>query len=154
MLNSDNEEEMKEYEAQVAKAEDELRAIRENYPKSDPRDRQAIATSAMEQARFSRGWQEIRDRSYGGRRREARGVYNTRLMEATLGRRRMEDYIAGIGQKRGERLSTDALQAESVGIPAVWTMLFLTVVLGVGGFLWFARSVQRSNQQLEEVRIV
>jgi hypothetical protein len=53
-LNSTNGEEMKKYEAQVEEAERELRAIREHYPKFDLRDREAIATSAMEQAKFFR----------------------------------------------------------------------------------------------------
>jgi PAS domain S-box-containing protein len=149
-LNSANNEEMTKYEAQVTKAEAELSAIRENYPKFDPRDRQAIATSAKEQAKFFQAWSEIRDLIRAGKKKEARDVYNTKLMEATLGRRKMEDYLADVGRERGERLSNDALHAVSVGIPAVWAILVLTIALGTGVSLWFSRWIGRSNRQLQE----
>ena len=149
-LNSANDEEMKKYEAQVIKAEGELSVIRENYPKFDPLDRQAIATSAMEQAKFFQAWEEIRDLVKAGDKKQAKDVYNTKLMKATLGRRKMEDYLADIGQERGRRLSNDALRAVSVGIPAVWALLFLTVVVGTGVALWFSHWIQRFIGQLQE----
>jgi len=149
-LYSTSAKEMDRYEATVSSAEEELKNIRTNYPKFDPRDREAIATGAEAQARFFSAWQEIRDLARGGKKKEAWVVYNTKLMDATLGRRKMEDYLANVGQERGERLSKDAIQSVSRGIPVVWTILCLTVFLGTGAFLLFARSVRRSNRLLQE----
>jgi signal transduction histidine kinase/DNA-binding response OmpR family regulator len=138
------------YEAEVARAERELKEIRENYPKSYLRDREALAISVREQARFFQAWEEIRDLIREGRKKEAWNVYNTKLMEATLARRKMEDYLASVGQERGKRLSENAIHAVSMGIPVVWTILFLTVILGTGSFLLFACSVRRSNRELQK----
>jgi PAS domain S-box-containing protein len=138
------------YEAEVARTEREMNEIREHYPKSYLRDREALAISAREQARFFQAWEEIRDLIREGRKKEAWDVYNTKLMEATLARRKMEDYLASVGQERGERLSENAIHAVSVGIPLVWTILFLTVILGTGSFLLFISSVRRSNRELYE----
>ena len=149
-LYAKNDEEMNKYEALVNSTERDLKEIRNNYPKFDPRDRESIDTGAQAQARFFKAWEEIRDLARAGKKKEAWEVYNTKLMDATLGRRRMEDYLANIGQERGERLSKDAIQSVSRGIPVVWTILCLTVTLGTGAFLVFANSVRRSNRRLQE----
>ncbi len=149
-LDSTSEADLTKNEALVEKAEDELRVIRGYYPKFDAQDRQAIATNAVEQARFYKAWLEIKDLKRAGQTQEAKVVYYTKLMDATLGRRRMEDYLAEVDQKRGQNLAKDALHAVSLGIPAVWTILLLTVVLGSGIAFWLSRWIKRSTNQLEE----
>jgi hypothetical protein len=44
-----------------------------------------------------------------GKKLEAMEIYNTTLMQATLDRRKMEDYLANIDQERGDRLSREAI---------------------------------------------
>jgi len=149
-LNAKNDEERNRFAATVDSTEEELKSIRSNYPKFDPRDREGIATGAEAQARFFKAWEQIRDLVRAGKQKEAWDVYNTKLMEATLGRRKMEDYLANVDKERGELLSKDAIQSVSRGIPVVWTILCLTVTLGTGAFLLFASSVRRSNRLLEE----
>jgi signal transduction histidine kinase/PleD family two-component response regulator/HPt (histidine-containing phosphotransfer) domain-containing protein len=149
-LNATNDAERKKYAEQVVAAEKELHRIRENYPKFDPRDREGITTGAVEQAKFYRAWEEIQALTQAGKRKQAREVYDTKLMAATLGRRKMEDYLASVDQKRGEDLSSDALRAVSRGIPTVWTILALTVLLGTCVAVWFSLWIQHSNQRLEE----
>ena len=148
-LISTSDEEMRKYEAKVVETEEDMRQIRDHYPKLDQLDREALATSAKEQARFFQAWIEIRDLSRAGKKKEGWQVYNTKLMEATLGRRKMEDYLANTGRLRGERLSKDALRAVSLGIPVVTIILALTTTLGAGGFLLFVGLVKRYNRQLE-----
>ena len=147
-LNSTSVAERKVYEAQIAKAEDELRVIREKYPKFDPRDRVAIETSAEAQGRFFRAWEEIKELVDAGKKQEATEAYNTKLMQATLDRRKMEDYLANIDQARGDRLSKEAIHSVAVGIPVVWGILILTVTFGTGAFLAFVRTVHRTNLKL------
>ncbi len=148
-LISTSDEEMRKYEALVVEAEEEMRQIRDHYPRLDQHDREALAASATEQARFFKAWIEIRDLSRAGKKKEGWQVYNTKLMEATLARRKMEDYLANTGQVRGESLSQDALRAVSLGIPVVATILALTTTLGAGGFLLFVGLVRRYNHQVE-----
>jgi signal transduction histidine kinase/DNA-binding response OmpR family regulator len=143
-------EDLTKYEAQVAKTNEELRAIRDKYPKFDPRDRNAIATMAVEQAKFYRAWEQLRTLKRAGKFKEAQAVYDTSLMQATLGRRKMEDYLATIDQERGEGLSKQALQAVSTGIPAMWALVLITILLGSVVAVWFARFVDSSNRRLEE----
>jgi len=147
-LNSTSVAERKEYETQITKAEAELAEIRARYPKFDPRDREAIETSAEAQDRFFRAWEEIRILVDAGKKQEATEVYNTKLMQATLDRRKMEDYLANVDQERGNRLSKEAIHAVSVGIPIVWGILILTVTLGAGAFFTFVRTVRRANLKL------
>ncbi len=148
-LNSTSVAERKIYEAQIVKAEDELRVIREKYPKFDPRDRVAIETSAEAQGRFFRAWEEIKELVDAGKKQEATEAYNTKLMEATLDRRKMEDYLANIDQARGDLLSKEAIHSVAVGIPVVWIILILTVTFGTGAFLAFVRTVHRTSLKLE-----
>jgi hypothetical protein len=136
-LISTSDEEMRKYEALVVETEEEMRQIRDHYPELDQHDREALTISAKEQARFFQAWIEIRDLSRAGKKKEGWQIYNTKLMETTLARRKMEDYLANTGQLRGERLFKDALRAVSVGIPVVATILALTTSLGAGGFLLF-----------------
>jgi signal transduction histidine kinase/CheY-like chemotaxis protein/HPt (histidine-containing phosphotransfer) domain-containing protein len=149
-LNSTGLAERKGYEAEITKAEDKLREIREKYPKFDPRDRVAIETSAEAQGRFFRAWEEIRNLVDAGKKQEATEVYNTKLMQATLDRRKMEDYLANIDKERGDRLSKEAIHSVAVGIPVVWGILILTVTLGAGAFWMFVSTVRRSNLKLEK----
>jgi len=147
---STSDAERNRYEAEVARDERELEEIRRNYPKSYSRDREFLAISAREQTRFLQAWEEIRGLIREGRKKEAFDVYNTKLMEATLARRKMEDYLASVGHERGKRLSEDAIHAVSVGIPVVWSILVLTVILGTGSFLLFVSSVRRSHCELQK----
>jgi len=148
-LNATKAEELTKNELLVEKAESDLRDIRERYPKFDPRDRQAIETSAAEQTKFYRAWLEIKELKRSGKNKEARYIYDTKLMQATLGRRKMEDYLADIDQRRGQQLTKDALQEVSRGTPLVWLILLFTVVLVTGISVWFSRWIERSTQQLE-----
>ena len=143
-------EERSKYEAQVTGAEEQLRQIRQNYPKFDEQDRRAIETSAAAQQRFYQAWLEIRDLAKAGDRPAAWEVYNTRLMQATLDRRKMEDDLAEIAKERGDRLSAAAIQAVSMGIPVVWAILILTLPMGTGALLVFASSIRISNLKLRQ----
>jgi PAS domain S-box-containing protein len=149
-LHSSNSAEWDRYESEVVVAEEELRNIREKYPKFDARDREAIVACASEQAKFFQAWGEIRELVRAGKVRQAQEVYDTRLMQATLGRRRMEDYLADVAQARGDQLSSNSIQTVSMGIPLVWSILFLTISLGTAAFLFFATSVRRTSRRLEE----
>jgi len=149
-LFSSSNEDMDKYSAQVESAEKELASIRESYPKFDVLDRAAVAVSAQKQEEFYLAWKEIRDLAQTGKKKEAWDVYNTKLMAATLGRRKMEDELAVIDKDRGQRLSKNAIHAVSVGIPVVWVILFLTIVLGTSSFLLFVSSVRRSSRELKE----
>jgi PAS domain S-box-containing protein len=149
-LYSSSKEEMDKYSALVESNEQELRAIRDKYPKFDARERDAIAVSAREQAKFYQAWKEISELVLAGKKKEGWEVYNTKLMAATLSRRKMEDELANIGNERGQLLSKNAIHAVSVGIPVVWVILFLTIVLGTSSFLLFVSSVRRSSCELKE----
>jgi signal transduction histidine kinase/DNA-binding response OmpR family regulator len=149
-MHAESTPEMDKYEALAEKAEADLANLRNSYPRFDPADREAIANMATAQAQFYQAWREIRDLSRAGDKAAAWKIYNTKLTQATLARRKMEDYLADAGKARGEQLSTKALQAVSMGIPAVWSILILTSILGTGSFVLFTLSVQRSNRRLEE----
>ncbi len=142
--------ELSKYEDVVEKTEEDLRTIREKYPKFDPRDRQAIANTAIEQANFYQAWLEIKALKRAGKDKEAKDVYDTQLKQAELGRRKMDDYLSEIDQERGQRLTKDDLDMVSQQIPIVCSILFLTLVLVTGASFWFLRWIQRSTQQLEE----
>jgi signal transduction histidine kinase/CheY-like chemotaxis protein/HPt (histidine-containing phosphotransfer) domain-containing protein len=149
-LNSTGVAERNRYQAQITKAEDELREIRAMYPKFDPRDRAAIETSAEAQGRFFQAWEEIKQLVASGKKQEATEIYNTKLMQATLDRRKMEDYLANIDKERGDRLSKEAIHSVAVGIPVVWGIIILTGTLGAGAFWTFVSAVRRANLQLEK----
>jgi PAS domain S-box-containing protein len=148
-INAKSDKERDEYEALVVNTEKDLKEIRDNYPKVDPRDRNGIEIDAVAQSRFFQAWVEIRDSCRAGKTRQAWEIYNNELMQATLDRRKMEDYLASVDKERGDQRSQDALHAVSFGIPVVWTVLLLTVVLGTGTFLIFARRVNRSSIELQ-----
>lgn len=151
-LNSVSEEELSKYEAMVLENERQLREVRERYPKFDLRDCEAIATCANEQAKFFEAWNEIKVLKRAGKTKEAWDVYNTRLMSATLGRRKMEDYLASIGEERGEAYLKEALREVSMAIPTTWVIMCFSLILGTGAFLAFVYSVHRSNFEIEEER--
>jgi signal transduction histidine kinase/DNA-binding NarL/FixJ family response regulator/HPt (histidine-containing phosphotransfer) domain-containing protein len=69
-------------------------------------------------------------------------------MQATLDRRRMEDYLANIDKERGDRLSKEAIHSVAVGIPVVWGIMILTGTLGAGAFWRFVSTVGRANLKL------
>ena len=64
---------------------------------------------ARAQGRFFQAWEEIKKLMDAGKKLEAMEIYNTTLMQATLDRRKMEDYLANIDQERGDRLSKEAI---------------------------------------------
>ena len=142
-------EERVRLEADVIKAEVEMKRIRESYPAFDSQEREAIATSAREQGKFFQAWLEIRDLVQAGKKSEALQVYNTRLMQATLGRRKIEDELAEIGKERGERLSREAISVVTWGVPVVSIILSFAVLLGAGSFLLIVTSMRRTARQLK-----
>jgi PAS domain S-box-containing protein len=150
-LNATSDKERDKYQAQVEDAESAINEVINNYPKTDHRDGEAIARWIQTQGKFYQAWKEIRDLGRVGKKREARQVYDTKLIAASLARRKIEDDLAIIGKERGDVLSQRAIHAISTSIPLVWTILFLTVIFGSGAFLLFASKVRRSNLQLQEV---
>ena len=150
-LNATSDKERDKDQAQVEDAESAIKEVVNNYPKTDFRDFDAIARWSQNQDKFNQAWKEIRDLGREGKKKEALQVYNTKLMAASLARRKVEDDLAINGKERCDALSQRAIHAISTSIPLVWTILFLTVVFGSGAFLLFADKVRRSNLQLQEV---
>jgi len=150
-LNAKSVEERDRYEAQVVNAEKELKEIRRNYPQVDARDRTGIEIGAEAQERFFQAWEQIRDLCKAGKTQLAWDVYNTKLMQATLDRRKMEDYLARVDKERGDQRSQEAIHAVSVGIPVVWFVMSLSVVLGTGTFMVFAHRVGHSGVAFRKV---
>ena len=148
-INSTTEAEFAKYEGQVDKADADLRQIRDYYPKFDPRDRDAIAELTIDQAQFYQAWTEIRAASRGGDKQRAWNLYNTKLQQATLTRRKMEDYLAEIDNKRGESITQTAIHNVEYGIPEVGAIVLLTVILGTTMCFWFSRRIDRSLKPLE-----
>jgi len=148
-INSTTEAEFAKYEGQVDKADADLRQIRDDYPKFDPRDRDAIAELTIDQAQFYQAWTEIRAASRGGDKQRAWNLYNTKLQQATLTRRKMEDYLAEIDNKRGESITQTAIHNVEYGIPEVGAIVLLTVILGTTMCFWFSRRIDRSLKPLE-----
>ena len=148
-INSTTEAEFAKYEGQVDKDDADLRQIRDDYPKFDPRDRDAIAELTIDQAQFYQAWTEIRAASRGGDKQRAWNLYNTKLQQATLTRRKMEDYLAEIDNKRGESITQTAIHNVEYGIPEVGAIVLLTVILGTTMCFWFSRRIDRSLKPLE-----
>jgi len=136
-------------ESLVDKAEADLRGVRDDYPKFDPMDREEIAQLADRQDDFYRVWLQIRDLSRAGRKQEAWDLYNTRLLAATLERRKIEDKLAEIDKARGDALTQSAVTSIAHGIPGVWVVLFISILFGSAGAYSFAHLVRRSIEPLE-----
>jgi len=148
-INSTTEAEFAKYEAQVDKGEADLRQIRDDYPKFDPKDRDAIAELAIDQAQFYEAWTAIRTASRAGNKGQAWSLYNTKLQQATQARRKIEDNLAEIDNKRGEAITQTAIHNVEYGIPEVGAVVLLTVVLGTTMCFWFSRNIDRSLKPLE-----
>ncbi len=141
--------EMAQQEAAVDKAEADLQQIRDDYPKKDPRDRELIVELAARQREFYQVGKEIETLSRGGRKQEAWQVYNSRLQNATLARRKIEEKLAEIDKARGDTLTRSAVGEMTHGIPLIWGFLLATIVVGTTGALIFARMVRHSIEPLE-----
>ena len=148
-MNASSEAEMAKDEALVNKAEADLRRIRDEYPKFDPKDRAKIAELAERQAEFYRVWTEIRGLSSTGQKQQAWDIYNARLMEATKARRKIEEELADLDKARGDGLTQSAVNNIARGIPEVWAVLIFTVVVGTTGAFTFAHLIRRSIEPLE-----
>jgi len=144
-----NDAEMAKQESAVDKAERELKQIRDDYPKKDPKDRELMAELAARQGEFDQIGQEIEALSRAGRKEEAWRIYNSRLQDATLARRRIEDELAEIDKARGDALTRSAVYEMAHGIPVIWGALLATIVVGTAGALIFARLVRHSIEPLE-----
>jgi len=148
-LNATDDGEMAKQEAQVDKTEADLRQIRSDYPKRDPKDREALDELRTDQAVFYQVWTQIRALSRAGKKPEAWALYNTRLQDATVARRKVEEALAEIDKARGDRLIETARLEIARGIPIVWFGLFLTILLGTSGASWLAHLVTKSIAPLE-----
>ena len=149
-INAASEADFAKYEALVDKADADLRQIRDDYPKFDPRDRDAIAELAIDQARFYQVWTKIRTASRAGDKQRAWSIYNTELQQATLARRKIEDSLAEIDNKRGENITQTAIDNINRGIPEVGGVLLIAVILGAALSVWFSRLIERSMKPLED----
>jgi methyl-accepting chemotaxis protein len=148
-INATSEKDLAKYEGQVDKAEADLRQIREQYPKFDPKDRDALDELAQDQARFYQVWTEIKAASRAGQKHQAWELYNTKLDAATRARRQVEESLAEIDNKRSENVTQAAIDDVARGIPEVWTILVVVVALGAVGTLRFSDQVSRSIKPLE-----
>jgi methyl-accepting chemotaxis protein len=151
---STSENDLNKYEAQVEKAEVDLRQMREQYPKFDPKDRDGVEALDQQQAKFYQDWIEIKALSRAGRKDEAWTVYNTKLQAATLARRKIEESLAEIDNKRGESITQEAIDNVARGIPEAWTVLFLSIAFSGTGVFWFSRLVDRSIAPLETAILI
>ena len=149
-INAASEADFAKYEALADKADADLRQIRDDYPKFDPRDRDAIAELAIDQARFYQVWTKIRTASRAGDKQRAWSIYNTELQQATLARRKIEDSLAEIDNKRGENITQTAIDNINRGIPEVGGVLLIAVILGAALSVWFSRLIDRSMKPLED----
>ena len=143
-------QEMAASEAAVEKSDDDLRQIREVYPKFDPKDVTAIAELADRQAAFHAVWKEIEALNRTGKKPEAWALYNGRLQDATKARRAVEDKLAEIDKARGDQLTQSAVVDADRGIPQVSAVLAVSLILGAIGAFWFTGVVRRSIKPLEE----
>jgi hypothetical protein len=73
-------------------------------------DRIKIADLAERQAKFYQIWTEIKTLSRAGKKTEAWDLYNTQLQKATLARRQIEDELAEIDKRRGDKLAVSLKQ--------------------------------------------
>jgi methyl-accepting chemotaxis protein len=140
---------MSKNEALVDKAEADLAKIRNDYPKFDSKDRDELDELAVRQTRFYRIWTEIEALSRAGKKQEAWSIYNTKLADATKARRKIEEELAEIDSARGNALTQEAADNVARGIPAVWFVLLITVLVGTTGAFWFSHTIRRSIEPLE-----
>jgi methyl-accepting chemotaxis protein len=148
-INATTEADFAKYEAQVDKADADLRQIRDDYPRGDPKDRDALAELAKDQAKFYDVWLEIKSVSRAGQKQQAWDLYNTKLQAATQARRKVEENLAEIDNKRGESITKTAIDNVSRGFPQVLTVLLITVVSGAIGCLWFSHLIDNSLKPRE-----
>jgi methyl-accepting chemotaxis protein len=148
-LAASSDAEMAQNEAAVDKAEADLKQVRDQYPKKDPRDVEMLAALAARQAEFYRVGREIEALSRAGRKQEAWQMYNSGLQTATLARRKIEEQLAEIDKARGDALTRSAVFEMAHGIPLIWGFLLATIVVGTTGALIFARMVRHSIEPLE-----
>jgi methyl-accepting chemotaxis protein len=148
-LSATSDAEMTKDEALVDQTEADLKQIREAYPKFDPKYRDAIEEIGNDQTHFFQVWTEIKTLSRAGKKQEAWDLYNTQLQTVSMERRKMEDVLTQIDDARAEQLTHAAIENAASGIPQVWSILILTVVLGSGGAFLFSRMVHRSIKPLE-----
>jgi len=148
-INATSDAEMARNEALVDKGEADLRKIRDDYPKFDPKDRTELEELAVRQASFYQVWSEIKALSRAGKKPEAWAIYNTRLADATKARRKIEEELAEIDKVRGDALTQTAVNNIARGIPAVWAILLFSIMVGTTGIFWFAHTIRRSIEPLE-----
>ncbi|MGA2536724.1 MAG: methyl-accepting chemotaxis protein [Terracidiphilus sp.] len=148
-INSTTDAELAKYEAAVDKAEADLRGIRDKYPKSDSKDRDALAELATYQARFYKVWTQIKAASRAGQKQQAWSLYNTQLQQATQARRKVEESLADIDNKRSETISQAAIDNVARGIPEVWGLMLFAIIFGTVGTFQFSNQVSRSIKPLE-----
>ncbi|MFZ1085733.1 MAG: methyl-accepting chemotaxis protein [Terracidiphilus sp.] len=148
-LTATSDAEMVKQEALVAKADGDLKKIREDYPKNDTKDRELLEELELRQGDFFQVWMQIRDLSRVGKKQEAWDLYNTKLQTATSARRKIEEELAVVDKARGDGLTKSAIAELSHGIPTIWAILILTVIVGSVLDLTFANLVRRSIEPLE-----
>ncbi|HEY1257357.1 MAG TPA: methyl-accepting chemotaxis protein [Terracidiphilus sp.] len=141
--------EMIKQEALVAKADGDLKKMREDYPKNDPKDRELLEQLTLRQGDFFQVWTQIRDLSRAGKKQEAWNLYNTNLQNATTARRKIEEELGVVDKARGDGLTNSAMKELARGIPTIWIILLITIVVGSGLDLAFANLVRRSIEPLE-----
>ena len=141
--------EMAKNESLVDKANSDLKKIRDDYPRKDPKDAQLLNELAIRQGEFYQVWTEIRTLGRAGKKQEAWDTYNTKLQVATAARRKIEEELAEVDKARGDGLTQSATKELARGIPVIWAILLLTVVVGTSLALGFARLVRRSIEPLE-----
>jgi methyl-accepting chemotaxis protein len=130
-LSSNDPAEMQDLEAKVEQANVDLAEARKNYPRFNAEDTQQLEIMAREQQKFTDIWYRIRDLSRAGNKQEAWNLYKTEMMQATLGRRKVEDYLATTSNERGKSTAAGAVTLARRGIPIVIIFAAISVILGV-----------------------
>jgi methyl-accepting chemotaxis protein len=148
-INSTSDADLSKYEAQVEKSEADLRQIRSDYPKFDPKDRDGLTELGNDQAKFHEVWLQIKAASRAGNKQEAWTLYNTKLQVATQARRTVEESLAEIDNKRSESITQAAFDNVARGIPEVWGIMVGAVIFGAVLTLRFSNQVSRSIKPLE-----
>src|SRR6202167_20462 len=148
-INSTSDADLAKYEAQVEKAEADLRQIRSDYPKFDPKDRDGLTQLGNDQAKFHQVWLQIKTASRAGNKQEAWNIYNTTLQDATKARRSVEESLAEIDNKRSEGITQAAIDNVAHGIPEVWAIVLFAILFGTVFTFRFSTQVSRSIKPLE-----
>lgn len=150
-LMSSDPDEMRSLEAKVEQTNADLAEGRRNYPKANAEDVSQIETMARDQQQFMDVWYKIRDLSRAGDKKGAWDLYNNGLMQATLGRRKVEDYLASTSQERGFSTAASARTIAQRGIPAVLIISTIAILVGIILTLSAAKYVNRRLKCLTEV---